>query len=82
MCAFETWEISEHSALTMTYIAVGERTTLFYTLLAFKINSTISIIKKARRAKNEVGKKSKSNQPEKIEAENENQGHAISINNL
>ena len=61
MCAFETWEISEHSALTMTFVAVGERTTLFYTLLAFLINSAIGVIKKATKAKKEVGKRSRSN---------------------
>ena len=70
MSAFETWEISEHSALTMTYIALGERTTLFYMLLAFLVNSAISIIKKARRAKEEVGKKTKSKQSDKTEVEN------------
>ena len=56
MCAFKTWEISEHSALTTTFVAVGERTTLFLALLAFLINSAKSIIKKARRTKKEVGK--------------------------
>ena len=70
MCAFETGVISEHSALTMTYVAIGERTTLFYTLLAFLINSAINIVKKTRRAKQEVGKKSKQNQSDKIESEN------------
>ena len=54
----------------MTYIALGERTTLFYMLLAFLINSAISIIKKARRAKEEVGKKTKSKQSDKTEVEN------------
>ena len=28
MCAFETCEISEHSALTMTFVAIGERKNL------------------------------------------------------
>ena len=70
MCAFETWEISEHSAFIMTFVVVGERTTLFYALLTFLINSAISIIKKARRAKKEVGKRSKSKQPDKTEVEN------------
>ena len=53
----------------MTFVAVGERTTLFRAHLAFFINSTIGIIKKARRAKKEVGKRSKSKQPDKIERE-------------
>ena len=74
MCAFETWEISEHSALTMTFVVVGERTALFNALHAFLINCTISIIKKARRAKKEVGKRSKSKEPDKIETENEKPG--------
>ena len=50
----------------MTFVAVGERTTLFRALLAFLINSVVSIIKEARRAKKQVGKKSKSKQPDKI----------------
>ena len=41
----------------MTFIDVSERTTLFCVLIALN-NSTISIIKKARRAKKEVGKRS------------------------
>ena len=46
-----------HSALTMTFVAVGEETTLFHMFFAFLINSAINIIKKARRAKKEVGKR-------------------------
>ena len=70
MCAFETWETSEYSDLTMTFGEVGERTTLFRALLAFLINSIISIIQRARRAKKGVGKRSKSKQPDNIEMEN------------
>ena len=55
--------MSEHSALTMTFIAIGERTILFHALLAFVLSSTISVIKKAGRAKKKVGKRSKSKQP-------------------
>ena len=43
-------------------------------LLAFLISSTVSIIKKARKAKKEVGKRSKLKQPDKIEMENEKSG--------
>ena len=58
----------------MTFVAVVERTTLFRAHLAFLINSAISIIKKARRAKKEVGKRSKSKQPDKIGTENGKSG--------
>ena len=60
--------------LTMTFFATGKRTTLFHVLLAFLINSAINVIKKARRAKKEVGKRSKLKQPNKIEMENRNPG--------
>ena len=58
----------------MTFVAVGERTALFHVLLAFLINRPISIIKKARRAKKEVGKRSKAKQPNKIETKDRKQG--------
>ena len=53
----------------MTFVTTGERTTLFHALLAFLINSAINVIKKARRAKKEVVKRSKLKQPNKIEME-------------
>ena len=74
--------MSEHSSLTMTFVSVGERTTLFQEILAFLVNSAISVIKKAREAKKEVSKRYKSKQPDKIETENRNQGHVTSINDL
>ena len=40
------------------------------TFFAFLINSTISIIKKARRAKNKIDNRNKSKQPKKTETEN------------
>ena len=40
------------------------------TFFAFLINSTINIIKKARRAKNKIDSRNKSKQPKKIETEN------------
>ena len=58
----------------MTFVAVGERTTLFRAHLAFLINSAFSIIKKARKTKKEVGRRSKSKQPDKIETENGKSG--------
>ena len=58
----------------MTFIAIAERTTLVHVHLSFLINSAISIIKKARRAKKEVGKRSQSKQPDKVETENEKLG--------
>ena len=55
----------------LPYIVIGERTNFFDKFLASVINSPISIVKKARRAKKEVGKKSKSKQRGSIlEAEN------------
>ena len=62
MYAYETWETSEYSALPITFVDVGTRTTLFRALLAFLMNSVISITKRARRAKKEVGKRSNSKQ--------------------
>ena len=50
----------------LPYIVIGERTNFFDKFLASVINSPISIVKKARRAKKEVGKKSKSKQPGSI----------------
>ena len=47
----------------MTYVPVGERTTFFYTLLAFLINIAISIVKNTWRAKKEVGKKVRESNP-------------------
>ena len=41
----------------MTFVAVSEETTLFHMFFAFLIKSATSIIKKARRAKKEVGKR-------------------------
>ena len=58
----------------MIFVAVGERTTLFHALLAFLINSAISINKKAGRAKKEVGKRSTLKQPTKIETESRKPG--------
>ena len=49
----------------MTFVDARERTTLFRALLALS-NSAMSIIKKARSATNEVDKRSKSKQPDKI----------------
>ena len=40
----------------MTFVAVGERTTLFRAHPSFFINRSLSIIKKAIRAKKEFGK--------------------------
>ena len=40
------------------------------TFFVFLINSTINIIKKARRAKNKIDSRNKSKQPKKIETEN------------
>ena len=40
------------------------------TFFAFLINSTISINKKARRAKNKIDNRNKSKQPKKTETEN------------
>ena len=54
----------------MTLFDIGERTTLFCPLLAFLRNRAINIIKKATRAKKEVGKRSKMKQPDKIETKN------------
>ena len=54
----------------MTLFDIGERTTLFCPLLAFLRNRAINIIKKATRAKKEVGKGSKMKQPGKIETKN------------
>ena len=56
----------EHSALTMNLIAIGERTTLLHA----RLNNAIGIIKKARRAKKEVGKRSKLKQPDEKEKVN------------
>ena len=52
----------------MTFVDVSERTTWFRALPALPAlnNSAMSIIKKARRAKKEVGKSSKLKQPDKI----------------
>ena len=47
----------------MTYVPVGERTTFFYTLLAFLINIAISIVKNTWRAKKEVDKKVRESNP-------------------
>ena len=58
----------------MIFVAIGERTTFFHALLAFLINSTISINKRARRAKKEVGKRGKLKQPIKIETESRKPG--------
>ena len=69
----------------MTFIDVSERTTLFCVLIALN-NSTISIIKKARRAKKEVGKSlvkevSRSNQIRQ-KWKTGNLGEVSSINDL
>ena len=74
MCVFETWEIPEHSVFTITFAAIGERTTSFHTILAFSIDSAISIIKKARKAKKELRTRNKLKQPDKIETENRKPG--------
>ena len=62
--------MSEHSALTLTFVAVGERATSFHALLAFLLNSAISVIKKARMAKKEFAKRSKLKQSDEIKTEN------------